>query len=80
MKDRGETRAARADAETFEIPEDFWDDAEITPPMTKRQVNLRVDPDIVDFFKDQGPGHLTRMHAVLRSYGDAQIKLTDGSA
>jgi uncharacterized protein (DUF4415 family) len=38
-------------------------------------VTLRVDPDIIEFFKSQGPkGHLTRMHSVLRAYVDAQRK------
>ena len=31
-------------------------------------VHLRVDPDVLRWFKSQGEGHLTRMNAVLRSY------------
>ena len=34
----------------------------------KKSVHLRVDPEVLDFFKSEGKGHLTRMNAVLRSY------------
>lgn len=43
-------------------------------PVTKKQVNLRVDPDIIAFFKEAGAGHLTRMHSVLRAHVDAECK------
>ncbi|MEJ6389838.1 BrnA antitoxin family protein [Gymnodinialimonas ulvae] len=49
------------------------DDAD-AKPVTKKQVNMRVDPDIIAFFKEEGPGHLTRMHAVLRDHVDAECK------
>ena len=75
MKSRGETRPTRADAPEIDLPDGFWDDAIPQEPRTKQPVTLRVDPDIIDFFKSQGPkGHLTRMHAVLRAYVDAQRK------
>jgi len=31
-------------------------------------VSLRLDSDVVDFFKAQGPGYQTRMNDVLRAY------------
>lgn len=74
MKDQGQTKPAREDAKVLDLPEGFWDDAEVQAPLTKQQINMRVDPDIIAFFKAQGSGHLTRMHAVLRSYVDAQRK------
>jgi len=33
---------------------------------------LRVDSDVLEWFRAQGKGHLTRMNAVLRSYVAAQ--------
>lgn len=75
MKARGETYPTRADEPEIDLPDGFWDKAVPQPPKTKQPVTLRVDPDIIDFFKAQAPkGHLTRMHAVLRSYVDAQKK------
>lgn len=42
------------------------------PVAVKKQITLRLDPEIIDFFRDQGPGYQTRMNQVLRSYVDAQ--------
>ncbi|MEP2947276.1 MAG: BrnA antitoxin family protein [Lentilitoribacter sp.] len=59
-------------AASEELPEGFWDDAEIVEPKAKTAISLRVDADVLDYFKSQGKGHLTRMNAVLRSYVEAQ--------
>ena len=72
MQERGELTASFDDAPALDMPDGFWDDAQPQAPKTKQQVNMRVDPDVLEFFKKQGKGHLTRMHAVLRSYVDAQ--------
>jgi uncharacterized protein (DUF4415 family) len=40
-------------------------------PAGKTSVHLRVDTDIVEWFKTRGKEHLTRMNAVLRAYVDA---------
>lgn len=37
----------------------------------KTSVHLRVDSDVLQWFRDQGKGHLTRMNAVLRAYMEA---------
>ena len=39
---------------------------------TDRRESLRLDPEIIDFFRGQGPGFQTRMNQVLRSYVEAQ--------
>ena len=51
-----------------------WDTARVStsPPQPKKQVTLRLDPEIIDFFRGQGPGYQTRMNQVLRSYVEAQ--------
>lgn len=67
-----ELAAPKQGSSEIDMPEGFWDTAQPQRPRPKQQVNLRVDPDIIEFFKAQGSGHLTRMHAVLRSYVDAQ--------
>lgn len=56
------------------LPDSFWENARIVVPKPKQPISLRVDPDILSYFKEQGDGHLTRMHAVLRAYVDAQRK------
>jgi uncharacterized protein (DUF4415 family) len=38
----------------------------------KESVHLRIDPDVLPWFRQKGQGYLTRMNAVLRAYLDAQ--------
>ena len=72
MKNRGEIRPPHADAKSVDVPADFWDDVRVRPLFTKKAVNLRIDADILQFFKQDGSGYQTRIHSVLRSYVDAQ--------
>jgi uncharacterized protein (DUF4415 family) len=54
-----------------DIPETddaFWAKAELRLPQTKKGVYLRLDPDLIDWLKRQGPGYQTRINAILRSY------------
>lgn len=37
----------------------------------KSAISLRVDPEVLDWFRIQGPGYQTRMNTVLRAYMDA---------
>ncbi len=37
-------------------------------PAAKQAISLRVDEDVLDWFKRTGPRYQTRMNAVLRSY------------
>lgn len=41
---------------------------QIVAPDPKQPISFRVDPDVLDFFKAQGPRYQTRMNAVLRAY------------
>ena len=43
-------------------------------PRRKQPVNLRIDSDIIDWFRRGGSGYQTRMNAVLRAFVDAQPK------
>jgi len=59
------------DIDTSEIPElddSFWAQAEIGSPLRKRLISLRLDTDVIEWFKDQGPNYQTRMNQVLRAY------------
>lgn len=40
----------------------------------KKQVTLRLDMDLIDFFKDQGAGYQTRINAALRAFVENQIR------
>ena len=49
----------------------FWERARMVYPAPKARVTMRLDRDVLDFFKRQGRGYQTRMQAVLRSYVEA---------
>ena len=71
MRERGETET-RADAPVLSLDAEFWDNARVVmPPRGKSSIHLRVDSDVLEWFKAQGRGHLTRMNAVLRSFMEA---------
>ena len=38
---------------------------------SKASISLRVDADVLEWFKAQGPGYQTRINAVLRAFKDA---------
>lgn len=50
------------------LPEDFWDGAGLEGPVAKQAISLRVDEDVLAWFKGLGPRYQTRMNVVLRSY------------
>lgn len=64
--------AARLDAAPIdysdipELPDEFWD-----APQNKAQITLRLDQDVLDFFRGQGRRYQTRINAVLRAFVDA---------
>jgi uncharacterized protein (DUF4415 family) len=54
-----------------ETDEKFWESAGVIVPTAKIHLSVRLDENVVDWFKRQGPGYQTRMNAVLRSYVQA---------
>ena len=78
---RGKTDWAAVDALTDEqieeairndpdaVPLDFdWSNAVLVIPPKKKAISIRVDEDVLDYFKHEGAGYQRRMNAVLRSY------------
>jgi len=51
-----------------------WASARIVEPENKKMVSLRLDADVLAFFRKQGKGYQTRINAVLKAYKDAQEK------
>jgi len=52
----------------------FFADAKLRMPQAKPSITIRLEPDILDWFKGQGKGYQTRINAVLRKYVEAQKK------
>lgn len=45
-----------------------WSDAVLVMPPKKKAISIRVDEDVLDYFKHDGAGYQRRMNAVLRSF------------
>src|SRR5450432_2543362 len=45
----------------------------LQPPRAKAAISLRVDRDVLEWFKAQGAGYQTRINAVLRAFRDASV-------
>ncbi|MFF5865820.1 BrnA antitoxin family protein [Pseudomonas sp. NPDC012596] len=62
------------DIDTSDIPaldEAFFQQAELRVP-AKQAVTIRLDSDVLAWFKDQGAGYQTRINQLLRQYMQAQ--------
>lgn len=67
------TARAEADADAQPTSPEFWKSARLVmPPQGKKQITLRLDADVVAWFKSRGERYQTRMNAVLRAYMEAQ--------
>ena len=76
-KKRSRTNWAAIDAlqdkeiDTSEIPEQgniFFKRAVLRLPEPKTAVTIRLDREVLDWFKAKGPGYQTRINALLRAY------------
>ena len=47
---------------------DWLAQAKAVMPTPKKLLSLRIDNDVLDWFKRQGPGYQTRINAVLRAF------------
>jgi len=56
------------DPDWAELRDINWSKAVLVVPPKKRAISIRLDEDVLDFFKGAGSGYQRRMNAVLRSY------------
>ena len=90
MRRRGESRTdwARLDATTqaeleasiaadpddvHEAPQ--WDQAVLGLPPRKEHINIRVDADVLEWFRQTGRGYQTRMNNVLRAFVESRRRM-----
>jgi uncharacterized protein (DUF4415 family) len=60
--------AARADPEWEGLLDIDWSKAELVMPRRKEAISIRLDEDVLAFFKALGSGYQTRINAVLRHF------------
>ena len=64
-----------ADIDTSDIPEldeTFFQQAKVVMPENKQAISIRLDADVLEWFRLKGRGYQTHINAVLRAYVDAQ--------
>ncbi len=62
------------DIDTSDIPPldpEFFKSAELRMPSKKSSITVRLDSDVLKWFRNQGKGYQTRINAVLRTYMEA---------
>ena len=64
----------RDDPDWADLIDIDWSNATIVYPRAKHAISIRLDKDIVDFFKATGKGYQTRINAVLRYYVEERRK------
>jgi uncharacterized protein (DUF4415 family) len=88
MRDAGKVgsdwrRAVKAAVPSGRDPDDAigpvdikWALTELPLPRRKAHTTLRLDADLLDWFRSQGRGYQTRINAVLRSYYEQRSRST----
>lgn len=78
LSDKEIRRAVAGDPDAApELDEAFWRNAQILDPRhAKTTITMRVDDDVLAYFKGRGPGYQSRMNAVLRAYVYARRERT----
>lgn len=63
--------------EPQQVPDEIlaWAEDVTSETSPKKLISLRVENEVLEFFKAQGPGYQTRMNAVLRAYVRSRKKL-----
>lgn len=65
-------RDIASDPDFQDVPADWYEAATAVMPSPKRLMSLRIDSDVIDWFRAQGPGYQTRINAVLRVFVEQQ--------
>ena len=64
--------AIEADPDAQPTNEEFWKTARIVLPRPKETITIRLDADVLEWFRKRGKGYQTRINAILRSYMHAR--------
>jgi uncharacterized protein (DUF4415 family) len=68
MTDEEIEKSIANDPDWAEFKDIDWSKAEVVIPTKKKAISIRVDEDVLDFFKRGGAGYQRRINAVLRSF------------
>lgn len=66
-------KAVEEDPDTALLDEEWFQKAKlVVPTAEKKRITIRLDEDIVEYFKREGKGYQSRINAVLKAYVLAQ--------
>jgi uncharacterized protein (DUF4415 family) len=65
---------ASIDPEDEGVGEPDWSTAQIELPRPKQSFTMRYDPEVLEWFRAQGPGYQSKMNAVLKKYVEVHSK------
>jgi uncharacterized protein (DUF4415 family) len=68
MTEEALEEAIANDEDWKDIPQDWYHQAELVIPVPKKLFSLRIDADVLEYYRSLGAGYQTRMNAVLRSF------------
>ena len=73
MPDETITSAAETDPDNLPLDDPFFETARRLPPSAllkeaKQQITLRIDAEVLEWFRSSGSGYQSRMNAVLKAY------------
>ena len=74
LTDEDIDKAIADDPDWAEFKDIDWSNAVLVIPAKKKAISIRVDEDVLDFFKKEGDGYQRRINAVLRSYMQQKAK------
>ena len=77
LTDKQIAEAVRNDPDAAPLDVD-WSEAVLVIPPKKKAISIRMDEDVLDYFKNEGAGYQRRMNAVLRSYVEQKRKTPAG--
>lgn len=61
--------AVEDDPDTYLLDDDWFETATfVMPSSEKERITIRLDADILDFFRSEGSGYQSRINKVLREY------------
>jgi uncharacterized protein (DUF4415 family) len=67
LSDAQISQAVADDADAAPLDMD-WSKATVVVPAKKQSISIRLDEDVIAFFKGMGSGYQTKINAVLRSF------------
>ena len=51
-----------------ELDDSFFKRAVVAMPMPKKPITIRIEPEVLEWFRSKGPRYQTRINAVLKAY------------